>query len=755
MRQLQYLLLFFLFAFPAWVFWQDPGRHERAPANFASNSCRELIESISNINVAGRARVVRAAFGISDATVANGKHLQFGFESEYGLSEIDKIVNVYGPHPDLGISSEQWFAMPAAERAQWVRENVQQLFPQTRQPGKLIKLKNQSGFAFLPEALIQDDTGNIEFVIRPFDTYEEWFRSVRKLNQKFGTGSMQATVSAPPESFFGLLNGMDKTLSVNEKIGMFNFYSDYDILQKLNAGHLRYQNNPALKVANNFEHPFLGPMTNTKQRQLHTMLRSNANGQRYDQASLSAISDMDNSFKYIGGTTYRPDIVGRERVILEVRDAHKNFSILSDRVLRSLFFLEQGTKGFDKLKDLKSFHLADYFQKLPKDIRDELARLFPNKATPGVAYTEAEKRSLDVFRNFAYPMRDWSAHLDALNVPQLSPQVADAQALYKDKLSDIVARVRAGNIDDDHAAREIHAALAEFSHGSGLAKAFEDYEENVIFSSRTSSAFNDFVREATIEAGPMAHSFPEKIWSGPIKERADLLLQKYPNRIKKFERIKFNFNGQPGGRRDVYAISLGGLSEEKKADLINDYLAAVSENSISFPLSEQAGHLYTRFGNKSYDFLGGLDADAYPMPWSNRLETFVELEADEFMRLRTYMQNADDNVDEVIGDFTMSGATDGTNGLLTNNRAINGGHNCTSWICTAPIGDGGEALHELTGAPLANNLHTNPGWWSSWLSNYAHRDRIPFLFYLSNDPIDDVTHRFSNPDNFDWAFGEH
>lgn len=755
MKYMHSFLLFFLFAFPAWVLWNDPAHYERTPASFASSSCRELIENLSDINVAGNARRVRAAFGLTDATIGNGKLLQFGFESEYGLSEIDKIVSIYGPHADLGISSDQWFAMPVAERSQWVRDNIRQLFPESRKAGKLVKLKNQSGFGFLPEALIQDDTGNLEFVIRPFNTYEEWFRAVKKINQKFGAGSMQATVSAPPESFFGQLEGMNKALSVNEKIGMFNFYSDYDILQKLNAGHLRYQDDQSLSVARNFEHPFLGPMTNTKQRQLHTMLRGNANGQRYDVESLSQISELESSFKYVGGTTYRPDIVGKDRVILEVRDAHKNFSLLNDRVLRSLFFMQHGTKGFDKLKDLKSFHFTDDFQKLPKEVRDELARLFPNKANPNYQYTAAEKKSLDVFRNFAYPMRDWSDHLSSLNAVAIADQVESAQAAYKSKLSDIVTRLKAQSISDDDAAREIQAALAEFSHSSGLAKAFENYEENVIFAGTNNRAFNEFVREATIEAGPLADSFPEKIWAGELKDRVDLLMQRYPDRIKKFDGIKFQFNNQPGGRRDVIAISLNGLDDEAKQALINDYLAAVSENTVSFPLSEQAGHLYTRVGNRSYDFLGSIDADPYPLPYSNRLESFVELESDEFMRLRTYVDNAKENTDDVVGDFTMGGAADGTNGTLTNNVPTTGGHNCTSWMCTAPIGDGGESLHQLTGAPVSHNVHTNPGWWSSWLSNYAQRDRVPFLVYLSNDSVDDVTQRFSDPNSFQWNFGEH
>ena len=174
MRHLHSFLLLVLFAFPTWVYWQHEVSGNRSPANFASNSCRELIESLSQINVSGSARLVRASFGVDDASIAGGKHLQFGFESEYTLQEIDKIVTIYGPKPGLGMSKTRWFNLSVPERSQWVRDNIKELFPEPRKPGGLIKLKDQAGYKFLPDALIQDDTGNIEFVLKPFDTYEDW-----------------------------------------------------------------------------------------------------------------------------------------------------------------------------------------------------------------------------------------------------------------------------------------------------------------------------------------------------------------------------------------------------------------------------------------------------------------------------------------------------------------------------------------------------------------------------------------------------
>lgn len=759
-RLIEISLFSFLLIFPSIVFWNDSQiNSSRNPANFASSSCKDLIESISDINVSGSKKIVRASFGFDSAAISEGKHLQFGFEAEYTLQEIDKIVTIYGPKPGFGMSKDRWFTLSVKDRADWVRNNIERLFPEPRKPGGLVKLKDQAGYKFLPESLIQDDTGNLEFVLDPFNSYEEWYRSIKKLNTKFGEGSMQATISVPPESFFGQAANISEDLAVKEKIGLFNFYSEYDILQKLNAGHLRYEQDPERLVARNFEHPFLGPMTSAKQRQLNQMLRANAHGEKFDDASLEVISGLENSFKYTGGTVYRPDILGQERIVLEVRDAHKNFTLLSDRLLRSLYFMQHGTGGLDELASLKSFHLDNDFAKLPKSVRDELKRLFPNKANPQYTYTAAEKKALDIFKNFAYPMRDWGEHLEAIKATSIANKVQQAQDAYVAKLSDITERMRSGAIDDQHARAEIQGALTEFANKSKLAKAFEDYEENVIFTAQRGSSMDSVIREISISSGPLKESFPSKIWSGPINERMAQLQSKHPTILKKVEKVKFKFNNEPGGRRDVYIVSLKGLSDNQKKAFFDDYFAATSENTISFPMSSGGGHLYTRVGDKSFNFYfsADVDMDAYPIPSSDRLETFLELESDEFLRLRKYVDNGVNDGDKLLGDSGYNGVTGNTRNSLTNNRPTSSSqsHNCTSWLCTAPIGDGGEAVHNIAGAPRTHNIHTNPGWWTSWLANYAPRERVPFVFYFTEDSMAQATQKVSGAQTFDWNFSTH
>src|SRR5690606_31899373 len=137
----------------------------------------------------------------------------------------------------------------------------------------------------------------------------------------------------------------------------------------------------------------------------------------------------------------------------------------------------------------------------------------------------------------------------------------------------------------------------------------------------------------------------------------------------KVDGVKFKFNNNPGGRRNVYVVSLKGLSDAKKKEFFDAYFAAVSEDTVSFPLSERAGHLYTRVGNNSYDFFfdSNVEVKDYPMPNSDRLETFLELESDEFLRLRKYVENGTNDGDRLLGDSGYQGVTGNTKGTLTNN----------------------------------------------------------------------------------------
>jgi len=753
-------------AIPAMFIAQSGDKASRYPASFASENCLDVIRDLSDIDLTRTSKVLRAPFGFEASNIEEGKQLQFGFESEYMLSELDGIVSVYGPKAEFGISEEAWFDMAVTERSQWVRDHINQLFPEARVSGGLVKLDQDPELDFLPESLIFDDTGNVEIVLDPLDSFEQWYTSIQKLNNRFGNGSMQATISTPPDSFFGRgIDGVDPEITLDEKIGMFNFYSDYDILQKLSAAHTRYVNDSSKRVTRNFEHPFLGPMTSQKQDLLQSLLRGNAIGEKYEPQRLERISNWENSYKYTGGTVYRPDILGEKRVILEVRDAHKNFPLLTDRLLRSLFFMQHGTQGLDTLKNLKSYNPISDFEKLPADVRVGLEELFPNKANPNYEYTDDIKFSLDVFRNFAYPMRNWSEHLTTLQATQIEQQVLEAQHAYLDKLKRVFKQRRNSVIDDEDAARQIEGALAKFSNDSGIAKAFEDYEDQVIFKNNRADDFSDFIYRAQLEAGPLENAFPEQIWDGPLNDRMEFLSGKYSSHMKKFDDVDFNFNGSDGRSRNLYVITFNGMSDTQKQEFLDDYFSAVSLNTVSFPLGESPGHLYTRFGNQTYDFINSVKESEYRLPNSERLEAFMELEPDEFMRMRTYIENSRNSPHSMLGGFDYYGVDGPTVGRLDNNRpgSQDGDtftrseerHNCTSWICTAPVGDSGQALHDLAGAPRSHQVHTNPGWWSMWLINYGRRERVPFAVLFTDKNLNQIDSMIENKSLKDWDFTPH
>jgi hypothetical protein len=123
-----------------------------AHASFASPACRNLILRLSNISLDQSQGVVRPSFGLNSTNIAEKKHLQFGFESEYTLREIDQIVEVYGPDVRLGVSKEQWLEMPISERSQWVRDNITALFPTSRQEGNFVRLVQEPDMEFFARA---------------------------------------------------------------------------------------------------------------------------------------------------------------------------------------------------------------------------------------------------------------------------------------------------------------------------------------------------------------------------------------------------------------------------------------------------------------------------------------------------------------------------------------------------------------------------------------------------------------------------
>ena len=78
-----------------------------------------------------------------------------------------------------------------------------------------------------------------------------------------------------------------------------------------------------------------------------------------------------------------------------------------------------------------------------------------------------------------------------------------------------------------------------------------------------------------------------------------------------------------------------------------------------------------------------------------------------------------------------------TRGSLADNRPTSSGagHGCTSWVCTAPVGAGGEPLLEVAGSLPGWNVHTNPGWWSNFLVTSSPVEKVPVAVFWTEDSL--------------------
>lgn len=251
-----------------------------------------------------------------------------------------------------------------------------------------------------------------------------------------------------------------------------------------------------------------------------------------------------------------------------------------------------------------------------------------------------------------------------------------------------------------------------------------------------------------------------------LEIRIKALVDKYPQNVRIVEKVQFKFENKRAVKRRLLVVSLAGLDSQKQNQFVQDYLAALDPNTISFPLSESAGHLYSRFDSKVYDNYGGMSTRQYNVTGNNsrRLEPVLSLKPIEHKRMQTYIKNVDNNSDAVLGDncdYDGIRLIKDSVGRINNNKPKNGGgHNCTSWIGLAPIGQRSERLISLIGATDKIEIHTNPGWWSYFITGAAKAERVPFVIYWdSRSSLEEVVTQVNsfNGRNFNenWDFSPH
>jgi len=747
----------FILAMLLWLGACSTNQYGRVPQSVApSANCQSLLEEVLEFKTVRMLKDLTPTKRYPKGFRKSGKnHLQYGFESEYTLDEIGDLLKFYAPDRSL-ISKSEWESLSKAKKVQWVKDNIKEVFPTTREEGGLVLINRTKEFSFLPKRLIRDETGNIEIVLPPYDSLEEWYKVVNTINKNMGTGSMQATISVPRKAFF--LEAEESSEVYKRNMGYLSFYSDYDAFEKLILGNDRWLENQDRRVARSFEHPFLGPMNKRKYTKLKQYLKANADGEMYDAEAKEFVSGSDASFKYFGGTAYRPDIASPDRVVVEVRDAHNKFNLLFNKVLRSTYHLMDDRADFAAMSALKPFDADSTFELFPKYVQAELKKVFPNKAKPGIDYNADELATLEVAKNFSWPMRDWSLHTRLMSNKELDQTVKEAQARYLDQIKQIMKSHRDGAIDTDQAAVKVQGALVTFAEESKLRNAFVEMEERLLSKGQDAEEFGKLIKDVAVKAGPLKEFFPSTMKTGDPIARMKEFASLYPGNVKIINDVNFKLNSR-SSKRSVLAISFSGMSDQQKSKFLDDYYRYFAYDSVSFPLGESPGHLYSRVGNHTLDYIGSVDPSDYRLPSSERLESFLFLKPEEHLNLRTYIDNGMKDGDKVVGDFDYDGSgLNSTNGKLTDNRVkdSNSGHNCTSWICTAPIGQKKTTLFEIAGAKKSDEVHTNPGWWSNWLAAVTPVDRSPFAVYMTNEPLSDaLKDRLTAQKNFNWDFDPH
>ncbi len=383
--------------------------------------------------------------------MARDLQAEFGLECELLSTELALQVC----QPTFAVPAN-WTGLSPAEKQKILAEEIR-LNPFGQKP---VLFRSPEGVE-----LHLDDTGNLEWKIGPSADLEALFQQQQRL-ETLGSGSYQAMVSFPRDVFFAGAN------AYAENLGWLNFFQEYDILERAMEGSERWQTSgqPPLK---NFLHPYLGPMVEIRHRYLRKYLRENQVGQYFDEDNLQMARLREQSFKYVGAVTYRPDIAGPARICLEVRDAHRDLEKLRQRVARILFYRTRSSAEFVRFAEIPIFDSKLCFEKFSAELqvwlRKVLAREIPARAQefPKARFVH------EVFRNFSYPLRDWQPILRALGVAEEGPRVAKAQQEFVEKIEQLQQR----NLSLSENKIFLQVFLCEFVDASGLFDFYQRQEE--------------------------------------------------------------------------------------------------------------------------------------------------------------------------------------------------------------------------------------------------------------------------------------
>ena len=199
--------------------------------------------------------------------------------------------------------------------------------------------------------------------------------------------------------------------------------------------------------------------------------------------------------------------------------------------------------------------------------------------------------------------------------------------------------------------------------------------------------------------------------------------------------------------RPVFVLSTHGMSRRELNDRTKRLNEILDQGTISFPTKERYVHLLMRKGGRNHSYgwlinswfpLGLYRTIRYKIPRTRRIEPVFKLSETEMKNLDTYIANIRrKGYRRMLGWYTFDGDMK-TVGKLDDNRGLTRGHNCTTWITSAPIGENGETVSELSGVQPTQHVTSNIGWWNCFLASNAPLGRVPFIIYWSPQPMDKI-----------------
>ena len=512
--------------------------------------------------------------------------LCFGYEAEYEIERADALLRLYSPTPEAGVAVEAWHEWSPEQRAEWVRS----LFPEPHSEEfdlPLCRNHKLPELDFLPPGLFVDSDGNIEIVSQPTEDLAALWDEIERLEHACGSPLLQVTISAPGAPF---LNDPDGQAALD---GYLTFHHLLDILERMAAGHARFLENPEQEVLLPFLHPWLGPMTAGKHRFMRQYLEANARGERLDRKWVRLVDRAFSSFKYITGSAYRPALAGADRIAIEIRDAHRNKALLAQRVSRHAGSLISGLEAYAPFAQTWAFDSETDYDRLPEPVREMLEQSIPTRVRPEIdyMYSDYDRVALQVYRNFAKPMKDYSDVERALGDEPGAEELERARESYLARLTELSTQLPEKGPKTMR--RELQGALAAFATESGL------LERMAAFSREQLSAKP--AREAVQRVHsflPLTNALPRTAWSGALSERLQRLRRRWPNHVSL---TSVTVKTQSGGEVEhpLLLLSVNGLTPPEVSSLRADYLDALSHHTLGVRATDR-GSLELRFGGKVY-----------------------------------------------------------------------------------------------------------------------------------------------------------